>query len=235
MTLSVEQVGSGFSDTAIAERIVAAVMEQRLSAGAKLPENPLCAAFQCSRMQIRRILVVLAERGVVTLHPNRGAFVSSPDAAAARDVFEARRAIERSIALSAAERIDLAALSELRANAAAGGAAEARGDRSKSIRLSGQFHIRLAEVAGNPLLTKFLEELVARTSLIIGLYGSRSVRSCSEAEHNDLVEALAGRDGGRAAELMDYHLRHIEDALDIRDRSDEPIDIGRVFSIAGAL
>ena len=73
----------------------------------------MCEAFDCSRTQIRRVLIVLAERGVVTLHPNRGAFVSSPDAEEARNVFEARRAIERSIVLAAAARIDAATLAEL--------------------------------------------------------------------------------------------------------------------------
>ena len=116
------------SDAAIFDRIVAAVMEQRLAAGAKLPEAALCEAFDCSRSQIRRVLVVLAERGVVALHPNRGAFVAKPSADEARDVFEARRAIERSIVLTAAGRIDANALSELRANARAGGVAENAGD-----------------------------------------------------------------------------------------------------------
>ena len=79
------------------------------------------------------------------------------------------------------------------------------------------------------MLTKFLEELVARTSLIIGLYGSHSVRSCAEAEHAALIDALAERDGARAAELMEDHLRHIERALDIRDIAERRVDIRRVF------
>ncbi len=218
------------SDAAIVERIVAAVMQQKLSAGAKLAEAALCEAFECSRTQIRRILVVLAERGVVTLHPNRGAFVARPDAGTAREVFEARRAIERSIALSAAERIDAAALRDLLANVRSGAAAEAQGDRGESIRLSGQFHLRLAEVAGNSVLMKFLEELVARTSLIIGLYGARHVRSCSEVEHEALIDALAARDGPRAAETMQAHLEHVERALDIRDVSQDPPDLRSVFA-----
>jgi Bacterial regulatory proteins, gntR family len=65
------------SDGAIFDRIVAAVLEQKLASGAKLPEAALCDAYDCSRSQIRRVLVVLAERGVVTLHANRGAFVPS--------------------------------------------------------------------------------------------------------------------------------------------------------------
>jgi DNA-binding GntR family transcriptional regulator len=230
MALIDEELRQPLSDAAIVERVVAAVMEQRLAAGAKLSEAPLCEAFDCSRTQIRRVLIVLAERGVVTLHPNRGAFIASPDAEEARDVFEARRAIERSVALAAAGRMDSAALDKLRENARAGGAAEARGDRSESIRLSGLFHLRLAETAGNGVLMKFLEELVARTSLIIGLYGSPTRRACLEDEHAALVEALGGRDGPRAAELMDKHLHHIESLLDIHDAVETPADIRRVFA-----
>jgi DNA-binding GntR family transcriptional regulator len=229
MALTAEAAERAFSDAVVVERIVAAVMEQKLPPGAKLAEGPLCAAFECSRTQIRRVLVVLAERGVVALQMNRGAFVKSPNAEEARDVFEARRAIERSIVLSAAAGADLPALKGLRANVAAGAAAEARGDRRESIRLSGEFHIRLAKVAGNAVLTKFLEELVARTSLIIGLYGSHSLRSCAEAEHASVIDALAARDGARAAELMEEHLRHIERALDIRDIAERRVDIGQVF------
>jgi DNA-binding GntR family transcriptional regulator len=230
MALIDDDLRQPLSDAAIVDRVVAAVMEQKLAAGAKLPEAPLCEAFDCNRSQIRRVLIVLADRGVVTLHPNRGAFVASPDAGEARNVFEARRAIERSIVLTAASRIDAAMLKELRQNAQAGGAAEARGDRRESIRLSGHFHLRLAEAAGNAVLTRFLEDLVARTALIIGLYGSRATRSCSEADHDALLAALAERDGPRAADLMDRHLAHVEHLLDIRDVVETPADIRNVFA-----
>jgi DNA-binding GntR family transcriptional regulator len=230
MALIEDTLRQPLSDAAIVERVVGAVMEQKLAAGAKLPEAPLCDAFDCSRTQIRRVLIVLAERGVVTLHPNRGAFVASPDAEEARNVFEARRAIERSVVLAAEARIDAATLSDLHENAHAGGAAEARGDRSEAIRLSGQFHLRLAGAAGNAVLMKFLEVLVARTSLIIGLYGSGATRSCSEDEHGALVDALANGDGSRAVELMERHLLHIERLLDIRDAAEAPADIRTLFT-----
>jgi DNA-binding GntR family transcriptional regulator len=230
MALIADQARSLRSDDAIVERIVAAVMGQRLRAGAKLPEGALCDAFQCNRTQIRRILVVLAERGVVTLHANRGAFVSSPDAAEAHEVFEARRAVERPIVLLAAERIDAGMLAGLRANVRDGAAAEARGDRSLSIRLSGEFHLRLAEVAGNSVLTKFLGELVARTSLIIGVHGSHSAHSCSEVEHQHLTDALERRDAHRAAKGMEHHLRHIESTLDIGDGVEQSVDIVSIFT-----
>jgi DNA-binding GntR family transcriptional regulator len=229
MTAPTADLRRPLSDSAIVERVFAAVMEHKLPPGAKLPENVLCEAFEANRAQIRRILVVLAGRGMVTLHPNRGAYVSSPSASEAREVFEARRAIERSVVHSAADRIDRSALNELRANSRAGTGAEARGDRRELIRLSGQFHIRLAEIAGNSVMTKYLEELVARTSLIIGLYGSSLARSCSEAEHDALLDALSAGNKERAIELMEEHLCNIEKALDVRDEPADSVDIRHVL------
>jgi DNA-binding GntR family transcriptional regulator len=229
MALLASVIRQPLSDAVVVERIVAAVMEQKLPPGAKLAENPLCEAFDCNRSQIRRILVVLAERGVVTLHMNRGAFVSSPNADEARDVFEARRAVERTIVLSAAARANREAFDQLRIGVRAGAQADARGDRPESIRLSGEFHIGLAQVAGNIVLAKFVEQLVARTSLIIGLYGSRTVHSCPEGDHVSLLDALLEGNGSGAAELMDLHLRRIEEALDFRDVVGPQIDLLRVF------
>jgi DNA-binding GntR family transcriptional regulator len=231
MTASTADRHGPLADNAIIEHVFAAVMEHKLPPGAKLPENALCEAFEASRTQIRRILIVLAGRGVVTLHPNRGAYVSRPNAIEAREVFEARRAIERSVVLSAASRIDRSVLHELRANSRAGAEAEARGDPRESIRLSGLFHIRLAEFAGNSVMTRYLEELVARTSLIIGLYGSSRARTCSEDEHDALLDALASGDKTCAAELMEEHLCHIEEGLDVRDGPAEPVDLRQILKV----
>jgi DNA-binding GntR family transcriptional regulator len=230
MTLATDYSRQPRSDAYIVERIVAAVMEQKLPPGAKLPEAALCDAFACNRSQIRRVLVKLAERGVVALEANRGAFVAMPSADDARDVFAARRAIERAIVLAAAQRIDEAALEGLKALLAKGAEADAREDRDQSIRLSGQFHLMLAEIAGNPVLAKFMGELIARTSLIVGLYGSSATRSCSEREHAALIEALAARKGEHAAELMQRHLLHLQESLDIRDHACEPADIRQIFA-----
>ncbi len=229
MTLSESDVRRAASDDAIVERIVGAVMEHKLPPGAKLAENALCEAFNVNRTQIRRILVVLGERGVVTLHPNRGAFVWSPSAEEAREVFAARRVVERAGVESAAATIDARGLKRLREIVAAGEAAAERDDARDAIRLSGEFHIQIAEIAGNAVLTRFLEDLVARTSLIIAFYGART-HTCSDSDHEDLIEALAAREVARAGELMERHLRRIEEGLDIREAAERPLDIREVFS-----
>lgn len=219
------------SDGQIVDRIIAAIMERRLRPGAKLPENVLCDAFGVSRTQIRRVFVVLAERGIVELQPNRGAFIASPTPEDARVVFDARRAIERSTTAEAARNITTEQIEQLRNYVVGGAAAAAIENRREAIRLSGEFHIKLAKIAGNPVLARFVEELVARTSLIIAMFGSRQSFSCSEQEHNELLEALKNHDVARATELMNHHLEHIERELDVLEIESDPGDIRQILSL----
>ena len=88
----------------IVERIFEAVIDQRLPPGMKLSEAALCEAFGVGRMRIRQSLLLLSSREVVELQPNRGAFVASPSAEQAREVFETRLMIEPNVARLAAER-----------------------------------------------------------------------------------------------------------------------------------
>lgn len=47
------------------------------------------------------------------------------------------------------------------------------------IKASGDFHLMLASLAGNAILEKFMDELVARSSLVIALYGRSGVQAAA--------------------------------------------------------
>jgi len=79
---------------AIHQRVWLAIVEHRLPPGTKLGEERLAKAFGVSRTQIRQVIERLAHDSIVTVHANRGAFVSSPTVEEAREVFVARRLIE---------------------------------------------------------------------------------------------------------------------------------------------
>ena len=80
------------------------------------------------------------------------------------------------------------------------------------------FHLLLAEVAGNVILKKFMYELVARSSLVIALYGQSTVSSCGHNEHGDIITALERGNLDEACHLMLHHISHIEADLDLRER-----------------
>ena len=87
--------GSASTTEAIASRITDAVIEHRLLPGAKLGEEALAEVFGVSRTKVRQALIRLAQEKLVTLQPARGAFVAKPDAREARELFDARRIMER--------------------------------------------------------------------------------------------------------------------------------------------
>ncbi|TIT82875.1 MAG: GntR family transcriptional regulator, partial [Mesorhizobium sp.] len=91
--------------------------------------------------------------------------------------------------------------------------------RRSEIKASGDFHLLLASVAGNVILQRFMEELVARSSLVIALYGRSGISSCGHNEHLQILDALENGNAERASALMLHHIDHIEADLDLRVRS----------------
>ena len=219
------------AEDAIYERVLAAIFEHRLPPGTKLGEDRLASIFGVSRARIRRVLPRLAHDGVVTLEPNRGAFVARPTVADARDVFEARRVIEPGVIERLLAQADRKAIvARLREHVALERRARAANDARGIVRLSGEFHMLMAEMAANSLLAKTMRELASLTCLIIALYDKPSVPSCLGEEHGTLVDALAAGDAPRAMRLMIEHLRHVEENLDLSVTEAAPVELEAVLA-----
>lgn len=226
---SLEQENRAEEDE-IVRRIHGAVIEQRLRPGTKLSEAALCEAFGTGRARVRRSLLVLAGRAIVELHPNRGAFIAQPTAAQARDVFDARRAIEPGIVRRAIARSTEEGLVRLERHLGAEEDARARRDRRRAIRLSGHFHVLLAQMAGNRVLERVVGELVTRTSLIIGMFGKPGTDNCRVDEHARILEAIRLADETAGETLVLEHLDHIEAGLDVSDRQSAPVNLVEVLA-----
>jgi DNA-binding GntR family transcriptional regulator len=220
----------GIDEGDIVERIFDAVIEQRLPPGTKLSESALCEAFGVGRMRIRRALLLLASREVVELHANRGAFVASPTPEQAREVFEARLALEPNITRLAVQRASEDDIAELNRLLEMEYVAHKERRRHDAIRLSGQFHTALAQVAGNGILIRTMKELVTRTSLIIGLFGAPGLSDCRDDDHAGIVGAFHTRDAEKAAWMMTLHLKHIESHLQLNAKPREAVDLVELFA-----
>jgi DNA-binding GntR family transcriptional regulator len=210
---------------AIYDRILRSVLEHRLPPGTKLVEDRLAELFETSRAQVRDVLARLANEGLVQTIPNRGAFIAAPTVEQTREVFEARRLIEPALVRRLVARRDPKAVASLRAIVAEEAHARSRQDRPAMVRLSGEFHIRLAACAGNRMLERAMRELASLTVLAIFLYDAPHATACREDEHERLVAAIEGRRTERAVALMLEHLEHIESSLELSPRSGAPVDL----------
>ena len=214
----------------IVERIFEAVIEQRLPPGTKLSESALCEAFGVGRMRIRRSLLLLSSRQVVDLYANRGAYVASPTAEQAREVFEARLALEPTIARMAVQRANSDDIAALNRHLEMEFDAHRNGHRRDAIRLSGQFHSLMAQIAANTVMLRIMKELITRTSLIIGIFGAPGVTDCRDDDHACVVRAFLTGDGDKAALIMEEHLRHIQSHLDLTSKSTPTVDLVSLFA-----
>ena len=215
----------------IVNSIYEAVIDQRLAPGTKLSESALCEAFGVGRMRIRRSLLVLASRDVIELQPNKGAFIACPTAKQARDIFEARLSLEPPLANLAAQRVKPADIKNLERHLLKESAAHNAGNRREAIRLSGQFHNSLAMAADNEVMLKMVKDLVARSSLIIGMFGDSGVTNCRDDEHAGIIQALRSADGKLAEKLMAAHLVHIKDHLNLDRRKADAKDLVSLFKL----
>jgi DNA-binding GntR family transcriptional regulator len=172
------------------------------------------------RSRVRRVLERLRDEAVVEIELNRGAFISRPTIAEARDVFEARKNLEMIIVRLACERATPADIARLRDHLLA------ERDvfdnlRPQMNRIAGDFHVLLAETAGNAVLARMLTLLMRRVCLIQSLYEKRSGVLCLVDEHEKLVDLIAASlRQDILSTTMDYYLAitHIEDTRQSRSR-----------------
>jgi DNA-binding GntR family transcriptional regulator len=209
----------------IVRRVTAAITEHRLRPGTKLGEESLGEVFGVSRTKVREALFQLAKLKLVTLLPARGAFVAQPTVREAREVFGARRILERAVVERFAQAPTPAQLAAIRAHIAAERDAVAAKDGWLRSRLLGEFHVLIAEMAGNAVVAELLRELVSRTSLITLLYQSAAASVCSADEHVELAKCFERRDARRAVAVMLEHLDHVEQGLNLREEEAEAVDL----------
>ncbi|MCE2481304.1 MAG: GntR family transcriptional regulator [Alphaproteobacteria bacterium] len=217
-------------ETRIHREVHRAIAERRLAPGTKLAEDALARVFETSRARIRKVLLVLAQERVVRLERNRGAFVCTPAPEEARQVVEARRAVELHLVAAAARRTERSGtVRRLRRLVEREEAARARGDRERVLHLSGEFHLVMAEATDNRILVDFLRELVSRCYLILATYERRGHSTCPQADHSGLVDLIAAGDAEAAVAAMAAHFDHLAGTLDLTARSRRRQDLFEVF------
>jgi len=206
---------SAASVSEIRDKLWLAIAERRLKPGTRLKEEELAEIFSSSRARVRQALTLLERDRLVTLIPNRGGFVAEPTIEEARDVFFARRLVEGGLLERLCETATETDLEDLHDHIAQEREAAAEGDLASIVRLSGGFHILIAELAGSAYLHDVLRDLVSRTSLISTMYGPRHQHDCGPDEHAEVVACIARRDAAGALRAMQHHLSHVEDTLDL--------------------
>jgi len=211
----------------IVRQIEESIQKGELSAGSQLPpERDLAKQFGVSRTAVREAIKALQEKGLVDAFPGRGTFVTTGTPNAMRRsldrlvnsgeeegrayLVEVRDILEPEIAALAAERADDEALATMReAVKTMDGAAW---DSDVYIEADLDFHLALAEAAGNPIVLSLIDS-------IVGLLREQRLRifrveggpDRGQQHHRRILEAIQRRDPQAARAAMQGHLAQVRE------------------------
>jgi DNA-binding GntR family transcriptional regulator len=197
----------------IVDALFKAIAQHRLPPGTRLIEAQIVETLQANRNHVQVALQRLAMQKVVTIEANRGAMVAQPTAKEARDIFSARRAIERAIVESITPAIMRKQRQRIATHMNQERKATSETDRRAIVRELSEFHLMLGEISGNTVLSDILGNLMVRSSLIVALYQRNDVPSCASDEHQEIVTALEQGNTERAVAVMLEHLDELEAQL----------------------
>jgi DNA-binding GntR family transcriptional regulator len=79
------------------------------------------------------------------------------------------------------------------------------------------------------VLTRFLDEIVSRTPLIVLTHRGHAPSACGVDHHLALVDALAAHDAPRAIALMREHIDQLEGELNLH-RAEVPKTLAEIFA-----
>jgi len=206
----------------IEQSVIAAVLAGRFSPGERLVESSLAGLYGVSRTRVREALMRLQTRGIVEVSARRGWFIVRPSAEEAHAAYQARKVIEIGLVMSIRQVLP-DAIRQLRHHVEEEHAAIHDSNVNARVCLLGDFHVHLAELFGNPVLTKIVSDLTARTTLISMLYQPAAAAEESSDDHGSILDALEAGDIARAAQLMSEHIDRVEAGIDLSVMRD-PLD-----------
>jgi DNA-binding GntR family transcriptional regulator len=196
------------------EAMLGLISAGTLAPGEQLDEQLLASRLGVSRTPLRAAIARLTQEGLVVNLPYRGAFVRRFSVEEIDGLYEVRAALEVLAARKAAARLTPDELETIAAILDECRSALAVGDVDAYGRADARFHRALAEASGNPTLVETLDGLRLRIQLFRDLANrDPDLRERAERERELIIDALARRDAGAAAHLIERHVNSIRETV----------------------
>jgi len=203
----------------VAEALRERIAKGELAPGARVVELEISRELGVSRSPVREALMRLADEGLLTILPYRGAVVAPLQRERLTELLEFRLALERFALERFIDKADAAAIAGLRTHVAELRRALRAGDRHQAVDEDLSMHRAIVATAGNSLLERAYQSLLAQIRLYIDVTSARYQRAEDLAtEHEALLEAIERREYPMARKLLDAHIMHGFDDLIFEER-----------------
>jgi len=211
----------------ISNLLINCIRQGQFAPGAMLPaERELAKQLGVSRSSIREALIALEITGWVEIRTGNGVFIASPlptavparaeDEFSLQDLIKARQSFEAMTAELAArngsdhQRAELRELTQ--------DLIQHQLNDETFLRDDKRFHLLISEMSGNDVLRDMMEYLwdkrnSSRFMRLETHYAEGDFAAEMNRDHQQIAQAIIGRDAPRARSCMEQHLQHVYDRL----------------------
>ncbi|WP_010218223.1 GntR family transcriptional regulator [Sphingomonas sp. PAMC 26621] len=192
--------------TLIADALRDDISRGVLQPGAALRQEALAARFAVSRIPIRDALQKLESEGIVTLVPNRGAYVATLTIVEVQEIFYLRQLVEVDLIGQAVPLLDATALKTIRESAKL---AEQLSSKPDWLMGDRAFHQALYLPANRPRQLELAMSLRSEVERYEAIYRKLPENRLDwTREHGGLLDACARGDVTAARAQLSAHLDH---------------------------
>lgn len=182
-------------------------------------ESQLSEETGISRTPIREALKQLSYEGIITIIPNRGAFVSNPTPDKIKSVFECKKVLEAAAIKIACTNITDKELDVLEDLYLQGAKAHASKDFYMFTKLNDEFHMTIVRASKNSCYEKYVNELIQRSNVYLFFYDNFMFTSADDSEalkgHARILALLKTGDVNGCVEAIERHNQVTLDQLSL--------------------
>ncbi len=208
----------------IVEQIEESILNGRLKPGDQLPsERELAQQFGVSRTAVREAVKALHERGRLEAYAGRGTFITDATSHGIRESLDRVTKVggtghladllvmlEPEIAALAATKSGEQQIATMRETISA--MEQAFDDQEACIDADLDFHLTLAEAAGNPFILALIDSIVdVLREKRLRVFRVKGGAERARLHHQRILDAIEERDTAKAREAMRAHLRQVRD------------------------
>ncbi|MBX5210533.1 GntR family transcriptional regulator [Rhizobium sp. NZLR11] len=190
----------------IADRIRRKILSGAFGPGTRIVEPQLAEQLGVSRGPIREALQRLVQEGILTNLPNKGVCVVTLGIGDFRDIFSARRMVEKEAARYVFASKDSRTINAMRATVDRMSVSASRSDRSGVIDCDLEFHTVLVRGMGSARIDRMFSTLTAETYLCLkNLVPFYDNLNDLVIEHQEILRLIIEDDLPALLNLIDDH------------------------------
>ena len=190
------------------------ILSGRYEQNTELKEAAIGAELGVSRTPVREALRQLELEGLVTIIPNRGAYVNMITAKDVQDIYVIRSMLEGLCARWATQSITAEQLDSMEETLCLSEYHTSKKNYEKLYELDSLFHEQLYEAGGSRILNHILSDFHDYVKMVRKATISTSSRSVtSTEEHRAIFEAIKEKDPDKAGALAKEHVKHTIESI----------------------